>query len=352
MPAAPSPAPVLVPLDALSWPALLADAEGGLLALNSAAVEAFGASPPPGRMRLEELLPAGPALQRLAERAASTDATVHEAALAWRGPQAPAAEATAAALADGRVLVCIHPPPEDEAGHPSAELLSTAAGLGRTLAHEIKNPLAGIRGAAQLLRGDAADGPGVELAQLIMDETDRIRRLVDQVEAFSDDRPPSRRPVNLHRVLERVRSLTVAAASRPLRVRERYDPSLPHADGDEDQLVQVFLNLARNAADAAGEGGEVVFATAYRHGARARTEAPPGWRATPLEVRIEDDGPGVDPSVRLRLFSPFVTTKATGSGLGLTVVAKLVAAHGGVVDFHSEAGRTVFRVLLPVGEVA
>ncbi len=342
------PASDLVPLDALAWPALLADADGRVLALNPAAVEAFGSSPPAGRARLDELSPAGPALWSLARRAAETCATVHEAALAWRAGSAPVAEAAAAPLDDGRVLVCVRPPAEDDAGAPSAELLSTAAGLGRTLAHEIKNPLAGIRGAAQLLRGDAAGGPGVELAQLIMDETDRIRRLVDQVEAFSDERPSSRRPVNLHRVLERVRALTLTAATHPLRVRERYDPSLPHAEGDEDQLVQVFLNLARNAADAAGEGGEVVFATAYRHGARARTEAPPGWRATPLEVRIEDDGPGVDASVRTRLFSPFVTTKATGSGLGLTVVAKLVAAHGGVVDFHSEAGRTVFRVLLPV----
>ena len=349
-PPAPPPADA-VPLDALAFPALIVSADGErATAANAAAAELFGASLCAHDTPLARLEPGGEALFQLARRAAAGEGALRQAA-ALRPPGrtgVAAAEIGASPLEGGRVLLTIHAPLGGDSGAPPAELLAAAAGLGRTLAHEIKNPLAGIRGAAQLLRGhvDAAES---DLAQLIIDESDRIRRLVDEVELFSDDRPPRRDRVNLHRVLDRVRALTLAAAGRPLRVRERYDPSLPHAVGDEDQLVQVFLNLAKNAAEAAGgrEGGEVVLATAYRHGARARVAAEPGWRAAPLEVRIEDNGPGVDPGVQARLFSPFVTTKPMGSGLGLTVVAKLVAAHEGLVDFESQPGRTVFRVLLP-----
>ena len=357
---APHPAPgagaLVAPLDALPFPALAADSDGRLLASNAAAAELFGARPCHDGARLQHLAPAGPALAALARRVAAGEGPLRVAAApgVLADGRTASLELGAAPLDGARVLLTVHTALGPDAGAPPADMLSAAAGLGRTLAHEIKNPLAGIRGAAQLLRDDA-EGAAADLLQVIMDETDRIRRLVDQVEAFSDERPTQRGRVNLHRVLNRVRTLTESAAGRPMRVRERYDPSLPHALGDEDQLVQVFLNLARNAADAAaerGDEGEVVFATAYRHGARARVAAAPGWRAAPLEVRVEDNGPGVDPGVQARLFSPFVTTKALGSGLGLTVVAKLVAAHEGVVDFQSAPGRTVFRVLLPSGPAA
>ena len=352
-PPGPPSAAAAVPLDALAFPALIVGTKDEVIAANGEAAALFGSAVTRPGGRLPDLEPGGEALANLARRVVAGEGAVREAAASLAAPGRPAisAELAAAPLEDGRVLLTVHSALGAEAGGPPAELLSAAAGLGRTLAHEIKNPLAGIRGAAQLLRGDA-EGDDAGLAQLIMDETDRIRRLVDQVEAFSDERPAGRGRVNLHRVLGRVRALIEAAAGRPLRVRERYDPSLPHAVGDEDQLVQVFLNLAKNAAEAAGERGEVVFATAYRHGARARIPAPPGWRAAPLEVRVEDDGPGVDAAVQQRLFSPFVTTKPMGSGLGLTVVAKLVAAHEGLVDFHSEPGRTVFRVLLPAEPAA
>jgi two-component system, NtrC family, nitrogen regulation sensor histidine kinase GlnL len=220
------------------------------------------------------------------------------------------------------------------------------------LAHEVKNPLSGIRGAAQLLEQDI-DEAGRELTQLICDETDRIVALVDRMDAFSEHAPVRYGPVNIHEVLDRVRKIAQSGFARHVRVSEEYDPSLPPVHGDRDLLLQVFLNLVKNAAEAAPEsGGEITLTTAYRHGFRFAVPGGEVRRHLPLMVAIADNGGGIPEHLKAHLFDPFVTTKRNGTGLGLALVAKVIGDHGGVIEFQSQPRRTVFQVFLPLATSA
>ena len=221
----------------------------------------------------------------------------------------------------------------------------SASGVAAMLAHEIKNPLSGIRGAAQLIE-QTADADTVALTTLIRDEVDRIRTLVDRMEDFTDTRPLALVPENIHAVLGHVRMLAGQGFAAGTRVRELYDPSLPAVRGNRDALVQVFLNLVKNAVEATGGSGELTIRTAYRQGLKVAAADRDKRVALPIEVCVIDDGPGAPPELADHLFDPFVTSKAGGRGLGLASVAKLVADHGGVVEYERDGGRTVFRVLL------
>lgn len=219
--------------------------------------------------------------------------------------------------------------------------------MASVLAHEVRNPLSGIRGAAQLLEQNASeeDRP---LAELIRQEADRISTLIGRMEVFTDYGPFERKPVNIHKVLDRVQRLAETGFGAHIRFRSVFDPSLPPVPGDHDQLVQIFLNLMKNACEASPEvGGEVVLRTAYQHGVRFTLPGRKNKVALPMKVSIIDNGPGVPEDLRASLFDPFVTSKPHGTGLGLALVAKLVGDHGGVVECDSRPGRTEFRVMLP-----
>jgi two-component system nitrogen regulation sensor histidine kinase GlnL len=253
----------------------------------------------------------------------------------------------------GHVLVVLHPCSvarrlDQQIAHRRST--RSVAGLAATLAHEVKNPLSGIRGAAQLLE-PAVGEDDRPLIQLICDETDRICSLVERMEEFGETAPLERRPVNIYQVLEHVRRIAEAGFARHLRIAELYDPSLPEVEGDRDRLIQVFLNLVKNAAEAVPkDGGQITLVTHYQHGLRVAVGNSRERLELPITVEVRDNGPGVPEDMIDHLFEPFVTTKRRGSGLGLSLVAKIVADHQGVVSYVPGEPGSVFRVRLPAAK--
>jgi len=215
-------------------------------------------------------------------------------------------------------------------------------GMGRMIAHELKNPLAGIKGAAQLLRDDVDSEEGLALIDLIGSEIDRIRRLADRMEKLGDPDHTGSERVNIHEILRQARRV-IQSANPDIVFNERYDPSLPHAYGDPDTLMQALLNLIKNAAESVGQNGEIRLETTFRTGVRGGDSS----RLLPVEIRIIDNGPGISKDMMSQIFQPFVTTKPEGQGLGLALVSKVAVAHEGLVEVQSVPGRTVFSLLLP-----
>jgi two-component system nitrogen regulation sensor histidine kinase GlnL len=346
-------------LNALPLPVVTVAPDGKIADANVAAESFFEASALLlRRQMLRDLVPFGSPLLALIDQVRHRGAAVNEYKVDLSTPRNP-----------GDRLVDLHVAPLPERPNHVVVMLQertiadkmdrqlthrgaarSVSALAAMLAHEIKNPLSGIRGAAQLLEQSAADDDRT-LTRLICDEADRIVKLVDRMEVFGDERPVEREPVNIHVVLDHVKRLAQSGFAHRVKFVEEYDPSLPQVFANRDQLVQVFLNLVKNAAEAIGDDkddGEIALSTAFRPGVRLAVPGSKTRVSLPLEFCVKDNGPGVPDDLMPHLFDPFVTTKPTGSGLGLALVSKIVGDHGGIVECESQPRRTVFRVLMPV----
>jgi two-component system nitrogen regulation sensor histidine kinase GlnL len=351
-PAAPLPEAAAI-LSALPLPAVVLDAEGRFRYANNAAELFFQLSAASlALLRLSDLLPEDSRLFGLISQVRAQEAQVVDHDLALESPRLHKRGVTAHAaplpeLPGGVVLTLQDGSKAQMLDRQlnSAGAARGASAMAEMLAHEVKNPLSGIRGAAQLLEAGVSEADR-ELCLLIQDEADRIRGLVDRMDMFSD-RPVDLAPVNIHQALDHVRRVALTGFASHLRILEDYDPSLPPVWGNRDILVQILLNLVKNAAEAVDPGnGEIVLTTAFHHGVRI---AVPGSRERvhlPLQVIVRDNGPGIPEAVRGTLFEPFVTTKRGGQGLGLALVAKLVSDIGGLIECDSRPGRTSFRISL------
>ncbi|MBK8908935.1 MAG: PAS domain-containing protein [Rhodospirillales bacterium] len=343
-------------LNSLRSVIVVVDADARILYVNSAGEHFFCSSAKHlAGQSLDHLMPVDSPLFTLIRqaRAGGCPAAEYDVALEnpkigrhvvniWASPLADVPDAIVVSMQEQSIAAKI----ERQLSHRGAA--RSVSALAAMLAHEVKNPLAGIRGAAQLLEQNVS-AEDRALTRLIRDETDRVCALVDRMEVFSDGGPQAREPVNIHQVLNRVRMLVESGAGGALSIAENYDPSLPAVYGHRDQLTQVFLNLVKNAAEALpSAGGKVTITTRYGHGVRF---AVPGSHARvhlPLMISIHDNGEGVPDDIKPHIFDPFVTTKRGGSGLGLALVAKIIGEHGGVIEVDSQPGRTEVRVRLPM----
>lgn len=341
--------------NALPAPMLLLDPQGHVALANSAAETFLNMSQPQLIEKgWEQQFPEDSPVRTLVDeaRANRTDIAAYDLVIEFLGGRRTRADVLVGRLPDrdGWLALSFQPRAvtslvDRQKGQQGAS--RSATGVAAMLAHEIKNPLSGIRGAAQLL-GEAADRDAKELTGLIIAEVDRVRALIDRMEGFTDTRPPTLAEENIHAVLGHVRKLAEAGFGRQVQFRERYDPSLPPVLGDRDALVQAFLNLFKNAVEASPPGGTVTITTAFRQGFRVRAHGTGARVSLPLEVCVIDEGEGAPLSIADHLFEPFVSAKRGGTGLGLALVAKVVGDHGGIVEYDRRQGRTVFRVLLPL----
>jgi two-component system nitrogen regulation sensor histidine kinase GlnL len=345
-------------LNALSFPVVVLDGKDRISFVNAAAEGFFehGASHLLGRPFNRFVAPDSP-LHGLIEQAREHGVTIseHDIDLVLKRGGGRGLSLRVSPYGNGEKSIVLSIQAQSAARHMERQLFHRSAArsvtaMASVIAHEIKNPLSGIRGAAQLLER-AVSGSDRVLAQLIRDETDRINSLVNEMGVFAYDGPPDREAINIHEVLNRVQQSASNGFAAHQSIGAQYDPSLPPALGNRDQLIQVFLNLVKNASEAAPEeGGEIEISTGFRRGMRLALPGQAGHVQLPLVVTVADNGPGIPDDIAKHLFDPFVTTKTGGTGLGLALVAKVINDHGGLVEFESDDSGTRFHVYLPVAE--
>ena len=350
-------------LAAVPHPVIVVADENEILFVNTSAEAFLSASQPMlCRARLNDVVTFGCPLLALVEQVRLSGSTVNEYAIEIAAPRFSAPKlvdihAGPVTERPGQIMIMLQQRSmaqmiERQLTHRAAA--RSVSGMAAMLAHEIKNPLSGIRGSAQLLEQNADDGDR-ELTQLICTETDRIRDLVDRMEVFGDQRPLEAEAVNIHNILDHVRRIAETGFAAGIEFDEFYDPSLPLARGNRDKLIQIFLNLVKNAAEAIGpdsNNGRITLRTAYRPGVRLSVPGSETRFSLPLMIEVEDNGPGIPESLKAHLFEPFVSSKPSGSGLGLALVAKIIGDHGGIIELDGLSKNTVFRVLLPVEDLA
>jgi two-component system nitrogen regulation sensor histidine kinase GlnL len=352
-------------LDALPMPALVLDDKGRVAAMNDAAEiwlnisrtstlgKALDGDDMATRLRI------APSLRPLMGRVLASDEALYQNAVRFEigdragGHQARRAAVHAAPAPDtGGAVVFLIIPQDDDSMHQSRSVRSaarSAIGMSEMLAHEIKNPLAGIRGAAQLMAMNATPEDR-EMAEMIVSESRRIVALLEQVERFGDTSAPKLAALNVHDVLEQVRRSAAVGFGRSVSIVTDYDPSLPAALADADQLTQVCLNLVKNASEAltGKAGGVIKLRSFYDHTLRLPPDdKDPTGRPLPLQIEIEDNGPGFPENIADQVFEPFVSGRENGTGLGLALVSKIITDHGALIRVDSRPGRTVFRISLP-----
>ncbi|SLN37039.1 Nitrogen regulation protein NR(II) [Roseovarius albus] len=339
----------------LPMPAVVLDESDSIVHLNPAAEDFINASEKTliGLSAWEKVNvkpPFSNALARVREGSAPLYATDIEIQVGHKGTVQCDLQIVPFADASGHLLVLISP--KRAAGHAATSRIARSAaksaiGMAEMLAHEIKNPLAGITGAAQLLEMNLP-AEDQEMTELIVSECRRIVGLLDQVEQFGDLSGPNLKASNVHDVLDRARQSASVGFARHMQINGDYDPSLPLVSADADQLLQVLQNLLKNASEAADPAGGVIrLRSYYDHGLRLH-DSETGGRAVPVQIEIEDDGPGLPAEIADDIFEPFISGRENGTGLGLALVAKIISDHGGGISVESRPGRTLFRISLPL----
>jgi two-component system nitrogen regulation sensor histidine kinase GlnL len=349
-------------------PVFVLDRDDRFIYLNQAAEIFFQSS----QMMLLEtslasLIPADSNFLSMVSRARAQVTSVGDQGVEFAGPKIGFklinVQITPFGDAEPRLLVCIQERALAERLRGQALFRGAArsiAAMAALLAHEVKNPLAGIKGAAQLLEADLVDANGdvkggangdvngQSLTRMIVEESDRIAALLDRMEGFAGGANLVLAPVNIHEILDHCLNLAQASYGAHTTIRRSYDPSLPLVNGHRDLLIQAFINIIKNASEATDSNGEIVIKTSYSQGRRLTFAAVDGGSYAPVQVEVIDNGAGISEELRDHIFDPFVSGRSGGSGLGLTMVASVIADHGAMIDVESVPGQTVFRMNFPV----